>query len=114
MKQYNQYDHRVDAIGLHCPQPVINCKATLAKMAKGEILEFTASDRSSLEEIPRLVASLGDELIFVKESAGCYRFTIRRNSTSRKSYRKDRISVSGRNGSLLYSLGLLVGIRLLA
>jgi len=53
-------------------------------MSKDEILELAASDRSSLNEIPRLVESLGDELIAVHEIAGHYRYTIRRNSTPRK------------------------------
>ncbi len=84
MKQHKHYDHSVDVIGLHCPQPVIHCKAALVGMSKGEILELAASDRSSLNEIPRLVESLGDELIAVRKIAGHYRYTIRRNSTPRK------------------------------
>jgi len=84
MKQHKHYDHYLEVIGLHCPQPVINCKAKLVGMAKGEILKFLASDHSSLNEIPRLVESLGDELIKIRKIAGHYRYTIRRNSTPRK------------------------------
>ncbi|GMQ88436.1 MAG: hypothetical protein BMS9Abin08_1681 [Gammaproteobacteria bacterium] len=84
MKRHKHYDHTVDVIGLHCPQPVIHCKAALVGMSKGGILELAASDRSSLDEIPRLVESLGDELIRIRKIGGHYRYTIRRNSTARK------------------------------
>ncbi|MFQ5643508.1 MAG: sulfurtransferase TusA family protein [Thiogranum sp.] len=87
MTRHKQYDHYVDVSGLHCPQPVISCKATLVGMAEGEILKLVASDHSSLSEIPRLVESMGDELIGVRKIAGCYQYTIRRNSTTRKGRR---------------------------
>lgn len=86
MKSEKHYDHLVDVLGLHCPQPVINCKAALTRMAEGEILELVASDRGSLSEIPRLVEFLGDELIAIREVANQYRYTIRRNSTFRKGH----------------------------
>jgi len=84
MKRHEHHDHYVEVIGLHCPQPVINCKVALAKMAKGEILKFIATDSASLNEIPRLVESTGDELITVQEIAGHYQYTIRRNRARRK------------------------------
>lgn len=103
MKPYEQYDQRVDVTGLHCPQPVIHCKAALTGMAKGKILEFIASDRSSLSEIPRLVQSLGDEVITVCESAGLYRFIIQRNRTIRKGYRQHPLaSAPNPGGGLRY------------
>ncbi len=87
MTQHKQYDHYVDVSGLHCPQPVINCKATLAGMANGKVLKFVASDHSSLGEIPRLVASLGDELLGVRKIVGRYQYIIRRRGTTRKGRR---------------------------
>jgi len=82
MKRHTHYDHYLEVIGLHCPQPIINCKAKLVRMAKGEILKFVASDSSSLKEIPLLINALGEELIAVREIAGYYRYTIRRISTA--------------------------------
>ncbi len=83
MKQQQNYSHYLDVIGLHCPQPVIGCKAALTGLSKGEILTLAASDSSSLNEIPLLLESLGDELIAVHQVAGHYRYTIRRMSTTR-------------------------------
>ena len=107
MTTHKNHDHYVDVLGLHCPQPVITCKAALAKLSRGQVLELAASDHSSLNEIPRLVKFLGDELISIRKEAGHYRYTIKRNSTHRKGLLDD---ARQRNPAglefLLNSLGL--------
>ena len=38
MRSFELYDLHVDVVGLHCPQPVINCKAALSKLLKSLLL----------------------------------------------------------------------------
>lgn len=84
MKRYNQFDRHINAAGLHCPQPIIRCKASLSNMKNGEVLEVVTTDKDSLRIIPALVTSLGDELIDVVTHDNQLHFFIRRNSSSCK------------------------------
>ena len=39
-----QSDHRLDAIGLECPEPVFRARLMLDRMQPGEVLEVCADD----------------------------------------------------------------------
>jgi len=47
--------HYVDTKGLHCPLPIIHCKATLNKLNVGDTLLLRASDADISSEIELLV-----------------------------------------------------------
>ena len=112
MKTHKNHDHYVDVLGLHCPQPVISCKAALVNMTQGQILEIAASDRGSLSEIPRLVEFLGDELISIREETDHYRYFIKRNSTRRKGHIDNtRLRATARQDGILHVLGLSGGLK---
>jgi len=68
---------------MHCPQPVIKCKATLMKLRRGDVLQVVASDRDCIKDIPALVTLLGDELIEVRRINHLLLFRIRRNGQAR-------------------------------
>lgn len=79
MATFTQCDRHLDMTARHCPQPVLNCRATLSKMRKGETLQLTASDPDSRREIPLLVAALQDELLEIRSENGLLHFLIKRH-----------------------------------
>ncbi|MBI5462197.1 MAG: sulfurtransferase TusA family protein [Gammaproteobacteria bacterium] len=67
---------RVDVTGLHCPAPVIRCRATLARMAEGEVLILRATDRDAHREILGLVERFGHRLLEVRGHDAAVEFVI--------------------------------------
>ncbi len=41
------FDNKLDALGLRCPEPVMMTRLTLRKMMPGEVLKITADDPST-------------------------------------------------------------------
>jgi len=56
------YMTTLDVTGLHCPQPVIKCKAVLATLDNGEILHMVSTDRDAPREIKQLISYSGNRL----------------------------------------------------
>ena len=56
-------DRVLDCLGLYCPEPVFRTRIALDEMESGEVLEVTADDPASEEDIKRMVERLGHELI---------------------------------------------------
>lgn len=54
---------RLDLAGLHCPVPVISCRAALSKLNPGDCLEVIVTDKDALREIPQLVKNSGEQLL---------------------------------------------------
>lgn len=52
----------LDASGLHCPQPVIICKAMLTSLNQGDILHMISTDRDAPREIIQLLKQSGNRL----------------------------------------------------
>ncbi len=74
------YAATLDASGLHCPQPIINCKAMLALLDEGEILYMIATDRDALREIRQLVRHTGNRLCGYHFIDGKHHFQIEKRS----------------------------------
>ncbi|MCW3991893.1 MAG: sulfurtransferase TusA family protein [Candidatus Bathyarchaeota archaeon] len=56
-------------MGLYCPEPIFRTRLMLDEMDVGEVLEVTADDPAAEEDIRRLVARLGHEVLSL-ESEG--------------------------------------------
>ena len=75
-------DHRLDARGLYCPEPVMMLHNAVRDMGAGELLEVLATDPSTQRDIPRFCQFLGHEL--VEEASGeasvegAFRYLIRK------------------------------------
>lgn len=67
-------DHRLDAQGLYCPEPVMMLHNKVREIAVGEILEVLATDPSTQRDIPKFCTFLGHELIEQRqdETGFCY------------------------------------------
>ena len=83
------FHRKLDVRGLHCPVPVIRCRATLDLMEYGEVLYLVGSDRDLLWEIRRLSARLGHDLAVLSHSAGeCHLILRKRTSPRRSGHRR--------------------------
>lgn len=56
-------DHRLDARGLLCPEPVMLLHNKVREMAVGELLQVVATDPSTQRDIPKFCTFLGHELV---------------------------------------------------
>ena len=56
-------DHKLDAIGLRCPEPVMMLRLKIRKMTKGETLLMTADDPSTARDIPSFCRFMEHQLI---------------------------------------------------
>ncbi|ASP47714.1 sulfurtransferase TusA [Cognaticolwellia beringensis] len=56
-------DHKLDAIGLRCPEPVMMLRLQIRKMALGETLLVIADDPSTARDIPSFCRFMEHQLI---------------------------------------------------
>jgi TusA-related sulfurtransferase len=63
MGDQNKPDKQLDCVGLFCPEPVFRTRKEIDQLDIGEVLELIADDPAAEEDIPRLVKSLGLELL---------------------------------------------------
>lgn len=54
----------VDARGLKCPAPSLKLRRALETCADGEVIELWADDPMVKIDVPHLVHSLGDEIVY--------------------------------------------------
>lgn len=53
----------LDARGLLCPEPVMLLHKAIREANEGELIEVTATDPSTLRDIPKFCLFLGHELV---------------------------------------------------
>lgn len=73
-------DAELDARGLYCPEPVMMLHTYIADTPVGGILRVTATDPSTVRDIPRFCQFLGHELLAQDQPGGEFHFLIRRGS----------------------------------
>jgi tRNA 2-thiouridine synthesizing protein A len=71
-------DKNLDCVGLYCPEPVFRTRQELDKLDVGEVLEVTADDPASEEDIPRLVKRLGYQLVEMRKENDEFVFVIKK------------------------------------
>jgi len=71
-------DVKLDCKGLSCPLPVIKTKKTIDGMNVGQILEMTATDPGSLNDMTAWSHRTGQELLDKKEDQGSFIFYIKK------------------------------------
>jgi tRNA 2-thiouridine synthesizing protein A len=60
---FKNADHRLDAIGLRCPEPVMMVRKTIRKIAEQETLLVEADDSSTTRDIPSFCRFMEHELV---------------------------------------------------
>ncbi len=78
MSNQTKPDKNLDCVGLYCPEPVFRTRQELDKLAVGEVLEVTADDPASEEDIPRLVKRLGYQLVEMRKENDEFVFVIKK------------------------------------
>jgi tRNA 2-thiouridine synthesizing protein A len=69
---------RLDCRGLSCPLPIIMTKRAMDALGPGEVLEMTATDPGSVNDMAAWTAKTGHELVSGNEAQGVYTFHIRK------------------------------------
>ena len=71
-------DKILDCKGLSCPEPVLRTKMAINELEAGQILEMSATDSGSANDIAAWAKRTGNELLESSEAAGVYTFTIKK------------------------------------
>ena len=72
------HDIALDCEGLLCPLPVLRARKTLARMAPGQILRVTATDRMAAIDLPHFCAEAGHSFLDATETGSVTTYRIRR------------------------------------
>ncbi|MCX8032613.1 MAG: sulfurtransferase TusA family protein [Thermoleophilia bacterium] len=70
----------LDCIGLYCPQPLLQTREAMDRLAPGEILEVLATDPAAEEDLKRFAKRAGHEFLLAEDKGDYKRFLIRRGA----------------------------------
>ncbi|MBS2783553.1 sulfurtransferase TusA [Aeromonas salmonicida] len=70
--------HKLDAIGLRCPEPVMMVRKKVRLMAQGETLLVSADDPSTTRDIPSFCRFMDHTLVASETEQAPYRYLIRK------------------------------------
>jgi TusA-related sulfurtransferase len=59
-------DKELDCIGLYCPEPIFRTRMALDEMCEGDVLKVTADDPAAEEDLKRLSARLGYQVLEIR------------------------------------------------
>lgn len=71
-------DHTLDTCGLFCPEPVMMLHNKIRDISPGDVLEIVATDPATTRDIPKFCTFLGHELMAQEDSAGKYRYFVKK------------------------------------
>ena len=71
-------DKTIDTKGQNCPIPILKAKKAIGEVGVGGTLEVLATDPGSVADFQAFSRTTGHELVEQTESAGVYRFLIKR------------------------------------
>jgi tRNA 2-thiouridine synthesizing protein A len=69
---------KVDCMGKNCPTPLVETRKALRKAAIGDNVEVFGDHPASKKEIPMAVASLGQQLVEIKDEGKNWRIRIKK------------------------------------
>ena len=58
----------LDCIGYYCPEPIFRTRVALDELESGQVLEVVADDPAAEEDLKRLAARLGHEVLDVSKN----------------------------------------------
>lgn len=68
----------LDTLGLRCPEPVMMVRATIRKMAVGEVLLIIADDPATTRDIPGFCEFMEHELVKQDVASTPYRYWVKK------------------------------------
>ncbi|MER2493337.1 sulfurtransferase TusA [Catenovulum sediminis] len=78
MDPFKQPNHKLDAIGLRCPEPVMMVRQAIRKMTTDETLLVTADDPSTTRDIPSFCQFMDHRLLAQQTEQKPYQFLIKK------------------------------------
>jgi len=69
---------RLDCRGLSCPLPILMTKRAIDALAPGDVLEMTATDAGSVNDMAAWTTKTGHQLVSSGAAQGVYTFHIRK------------------------------------
>lgn len=70
--------HRIDATGLVCPEPLMIVRNKVREIATGEVVHVIATDPSTRRDFANFCRFLGHEMVDQTEAEGVIEFWIRK------------------------------------
>lgn len=77
---FSDAQHRLDATGLRCPEPVMMVRKQVRSMASGETLLITADDPSTSRDIPSFCRFMDHVLLSSQVEQLPYQFLIQKGA----------------------------------
>ena len=75
---FSTAQHKLDALGLRCPEPVMMVRKTIRQMAQGETLLIIADDPATTRDIPSFCEFMDHTLIASETSQTPYQYLIKK------------------------------------
>jgi len=75
---FDQYDRKLDALGLRCPEPVMMVRLNVRKMTDGEVLLVLADDPSTTRDIPKFCTFMNHQLVASDTEQLPYKYLIKK------------------------------------
>lgn len=76
--RYQMADQTLDAQSLNCPEPIIRTRRALVRLNPGQTLLVLATDPGAVLDFQAFCRISGNELLEMDETAGVYRFLLRK------------------------------------
>ncbi len=77
--QHMNADKELDTLGLRCPEPVMMVRATIRKMAVGEVLLVIADDPATTRDIPGFCEFMEHQLVAQETTETPYRYWVKKS-----------------------------------
>lgn len=75
---FSTAQHRLDALGLRCPEPVMMVRKTVRQMAAGETLLIIADDPATTRDIPSFCEFMDHTLVACETTQTPYQYLIKK------------------------------------
>lgn len=75
---FSTAQHKLDALGLRCPEPVMMVRKTVRQMAQGETLLIIADDPATTRDIPSFCEFMDHTLIASETNQTPYQYLIKK------------------------------------
>ncbi|WP_198781736.1 MULTISPECIES: sulfurtransferase TusA [Shewanella] len=75
---FSTAQHKLDALGLRCPEPVMMVRKTVRQMAAGETLLIIADDPATTRDIPSFCEFMDHTLIASETTQTPYQYLIKK------------------------------------
>lgn len=74
-----QADKVIDCKGLSCPEPILHTKMAINELSSGQILEVSATDPGSINDMAAWARRTGNTIVEQAENGGVYQFFIKKS-----------------------------------